>query len=133
MRLLTKSEACRELRVSLSTLNRRIAAGEVPVSRVPRGRRHRVYVMLDGDPPGNGKGANSELAVVLDRIRVLEEQVELLQGQLEQERQRNDGPVRKLKAAHDRRYSGWRFWRRSDDHRALTGPAGRRIMDSKTI
>ena len=31
MRLLTKAEACRELRVSLSTLNRRIAAGEVAV------------------------------------------------------------------------------------------------------
>ena len=31
MRLLTKAEACRELRMSLSTLNRRIAAGEVPV------------------------------------------------------------------------------------------------------
>ena len=48
MRLLTKAEACRELRLSLSTLNRRIAAGEVPVKREPRGRRHRVYVMLDG-------------------------------------------------------------------------------------
>ena len=46
MRMLTKAEACRELRLSLSTLNRRIAAGEVPVRREPRGRRHRVYVML---------------------------------------------------------------------------------------
>ena len=53
MRLLTKAEACRELRVSLSTLNRRIAAGEVPVRREPRGRRHRVYVMLDDDLPSN--------------------------------------------------------------------------------
>ena len=52
MRLLTKTEACRELRLSLSTLNRRIAAGEVPVKKEPRGRRHRVHVMLDDDPPG---------------------------------------------------------------------------------
>ena len=29
MRLLTKAEACRELSVSLSTLDRRIASGEV--------------------------------------------------------------------------------------------------------
>ena len=38
MRLLTKAEASRELRQSLSTLNRRIAAGEVPVRREPRGQ-----------------------------------------------------------------------------------------------
>ena len=54
IKLLTKAEACRELRLSLSTLNRRIAAGEVPVRREPRSGRHRVYVMLDDDPPGNG-------------------------------------------------------------------------------
>ena len=53
MRMLTKTEACRELRLSLSTLNRRIAAGEVTVKREPRGRRHRVYVMLDDDLPVN--------------------------------------------------------------------------------
>ena len=54
MKLLTKAEACRDLRLSLSTLNRRIAAGEVPVMREPRGQRHRVYVMLDDDPPMDG-------------------------------------------------------------------------------
>ena len=62
MRLLTKAEACRELRLSLSTLNRRIAAGEVAVRREPRGRRHRVYVMMDGDPPWNGVAADPALA-----------------------------------------------------------------------
>ena len=56
MRLLTKAEACRELRLSLSMLNRRIAAGEVPVEREPRGRRHRVYVILDDDPPVKQRG-----------------------------------------------------------------------------
>ena len=80
MRLLTKAEACRELRLSLSTLNRRIAAGEAPVKREPRGRRHRVYVMLDYDPP------QSELAVAQEWLRVLEEQ-------LESKRRRNAGLV----------------------------------------
>jgi len=109
MRLLTKAEACRELRLSLSTLNRRIAAGEVPVKREPRGRRHRVYVMLDDDPPGNGVAADPALAMAWERIRGLEGQVELLQGQLEQERQRNGELMDELKAAQERRSPWWRF------------------------
>jgi len=110
MRLLTKAEACRELRLSLSTLNRRIAAGEVPVKREPRGRRHRVYVMLDDDPPGNGVAADPALAMAQERIRGLEGQVELLQGQLEMERQRNGELVDELKGARERRGPWWRFW-----------------------
>ena len=98
MRLLTKAEACRELRLSLSTLNRRIAAGEVPVKREPRGRRHRVYVMLDDDPLEDGRAADPALAMDRERIRGLEGQVDLLQGQLEQERQLNGGLVEELKA-----------------------------------
>ena len=114
MRLLTKAEACRELRLSLSTLNRRIAAGEFSVRREPRGRRHRVYVMLNDDPPGNGIDADSDetaLAVAAERIRGLEEQVELLQGQLEHERQRNAGLVNELKVAQARCGPWWRFWK----------------------
>ena len=110
MRLLTKAEACRELRLSLSTLNRRIAAGEVPVRREPRGRRHRVYVMLDDDPPGDGEVADSALAVAQERIRVLEKRVQLLQGQLDQERRRNAELVNELKAAQRRPAPWWRFW-----------------------
>ena len=112
MKLLTKLEACRELRLSLSTLNRRIAAGEVAVKREPRGRRHRLYVMLDDDPPGIGKSAEPELAVAQERIRGLEEQVELLQGQLEHERQRNAELVNDLKTAPFLRRPRWRFWER---------------------
>ena len=115
MRLLTKAEACRELSVSLSTLDRRIASGEVHTKREPRGRRHRVYVMLDSDPPEDAKGSTSTLAVAQERIQDLEAQVELLQGQLEQERQRNAGLVEELKAAQTatvQKRSGpwWRFW-----------------------
>ena len=121
MRVLPKAEACRELKLSLSTLNRRIAAGEVPVRREPRGRRHRVYVMLDDDPPGNGiDDADSDetaLAVAEERIRGLEEQVAFLQEQLEWERQRNTELVNELKVAQtptaqDGRGPRWRFWQR---------------------
>ena len=94
MRQMTKAEACRELAVSLSTLDRRIASGEVRVRREEQGRRHRVYVMLDDDPPENGSNARSHgtlLDVAQEKIRGLDEQVELLQGQLDLERERNAG------------------------------------------
>ena len=115
MRLLTKAEACRELSVSLSTLDRRIASGEVRTKREPRGRRHRVYVMLDDDLPSAIETPPSELAVAQERIRDLEAQVDLLQGQLEQERQRNAGLVDELKAAQTstaqkRSRPWWRRW-----------------------
>lgn len=117
MRLLTKAEACRELRLSLSTLNRWIAAGELAVKREPRGQRHRVYVMLDDDPPVDGNGVesgNGALAVARERIRGLEEQVVILQEQLELERKRNAGLANDLKAAQtstaQERRRWWRFW-----------------------
>ncbi len=112
MRLLTKAEACRELRLSLSTLNRRIAAGEVPVKREPRGRRHRVYVMLDDDPVANTDTPGPALAAAREQIRGLEEQVELLQGQLELEQERNAEPVNQLKVAQERRRPWWQFRQR---------------------
>ena len=89
MRQLTKAEACRELAVSLSTLDRRIASGDIQVRREQQGRRHRIYVMLDDDLPENGANARSQgtlLDVAQERIRGLDEQMALLQGQLEQER-----------------------------------------------
>ena len=111
MRMLTKAEACEELKVSLSTLNRRIAAGEVAVHREPRGRRHRVYVMLgDGPPAESGRIAEAaELAVARERIRELEAEVASLRQQLEQERQPNAGPVSES-APPARRGPWWRFW-----------------------
>ncbi len=90
MRLMTKAEACREMAVSLSTLDRRIASGEIEVRREQLGRRHRVYVVLDDDPPENGENSQPQDAA-RERIRGLEEQVELLQTQLDLERDRNAG------------------------------------------
>ena len=111
MRLLTKTEACRELAMSLSTLDRRIASGEVRTKREPRGRRHRVYVMLDDDPTRNGGGADSALAVAQERVRALEEQVTFLQEQVERERQRNAALVDELKVISERRGLRWWFGR----------------------
>ncbi len=112
MRLLTKAEACRELRLSLSTLNRRIAAGEVPVKREPRGRCHRVYVMLDDDPPVNTDTPDPALASAREKIQDLEAQVELLQGRLELEQERNAGLVSQMKTTQKRRRPWWQFWQR---------------------
>ena len=99
MRFSTKAEACRELGLSLSTLDRRIAAGELQAKREPRGRRHRVYVVLDDDPPEKDadESGGVALAVSQERIRGLEEQVALLQGQMDRERQRNAELVNQLR------------------------------------
>ena len=100
MRLLTKAEACRELGLSLSTLDRRIAAGELQAKREPRGRRHRVYVILDDDPPdieADESGALA-LAAAQERVRGLEGQLAYLQGQMEQERRRSAELLNNLQA-----------------------------------
>ena len=120
MRLLTKAEACREMAVSLSTLDRRIASGEIEVRREQRGRRHRVYVMLDDDLPENGASARPQgtlLDVAQERIRGLEEQVSLLEAQLQVERDRYDGLLEEVKASkslcplQEPRRTWWRFWK----------------------
>ena len=116
MRLLTKAEACRELAVSLSTLDRRIASGEILTRQEPRGRRHRVYVMLDDDPPSEIEVPDSALVKAQERIRGLEEQVAFLQEQLEWDRQRNADLVKELmvgqtSTAQEWFSSWWQFWK----------------------
>ena len=104
MRLLTKAEACRELAVSLSTLDRRIASGEIEVRREEQGRRRRVYVMLDDDPPDNAEDSQPQDAAQ-ERNPGLEEQVALLQTQLDLERERNarlEEVCRQERAGRDR-------------------------------
>ncbi len=112
MKMLTKAEACRQLSVSLSTLDRRIALGEVRTKREPHGRRHRVYVMLDDDLPSAFETPQSELAVAQERIRGLEEQVAFLQEQLDLEQERNSELINQLKATQERSGVRWRFWER---------------------
>lgn len=69
MRLVTKADACKELKVSLSALDRRITSGNVQISREPRGQRHRVFVVMDevagddnGVAPSNTRGGPVEQA-----------------------------------------------------------------------
>ena len=112
MRILTKAQACRELAVSLSTLDRRIASGEIRTKREPHGRRHRVYVMLDDDLPSAIEIPQSELAVAQERVCVLEEHLAFLQEQLDLEQERNAELVKQLKAMQERRGPWWRFWQR---------------------
>ena len=118
MRLLTKAEACRELSVSLSTLDRRIASGEVRTRRERRGRRHRVYVMLDDDLPSAIETPQSELAVAQERVRGLEAQVAFLERQLQAERERYDGLPDEVKTgkftvlSQESRRTWWQFWQR---------------------
>ena len=73
---------------TLSTLDRRIASGVVRTKREPRGRRHRIHVVMDEEPPNTSDTPQSELAAAQERIPGPEEQVSFLQEQLEWERQR---------------------------------------------
>ena len=83
LRRVTKPEACQILQVSLSTLNRRIAEGQLEVERVQQGQGHRVFVLMPADtdrpeaPDEAGPDAGTQLAVVLERIKNLEDMVKL--------------------------------------------------------
>ena len=89
MRRVTKSDACRLLQVSLSTLNRRIVEGQLAVERVQQGHVHRVFVLMPADPamPEAQEDAEPDegtrLAVAQERIRNLEEMVTLQRGWLD--------------------------------------------------
>ena len=77
-RRVTKSEACRLLGVSLSTLDRRIAEGQLEVERVQQGQVNRVFVLLPAeDLPEDRPDPETEMAVAQERIRSLEELVSL--------------------------------------------------------
>ena len=77
-RRVTKSEACKLLGVSLSTLDRRIAEGQLEVERVQQGQVNRVFVLLPAeDMPEDRPDPEIEIAVAQERIRSLEELVSL--------------------------------------------------------
>lgn len=114
MRLLTKVQACRELDVSLSTLDRRIAAGELLTQRETHGRRHRLYVVLDDSTAvdqADADRAKMALAVAQERARCLEDQVAFLRGQLELEQRRSAELLKDLRLERAKgRRSWWRRW-----------------------
>ena len=106
-RLLTKAEACHELGISLSTLDRRIASGEIEVRKEPRGRRHRVYVVMEGtlsEGEPNDSLIVLALAVALERILDLERKVTVIEEQLREEREHNSSTSR------NQQRPWWRFW-----------------------
>ena len=113
--------------MSLSTLDRRITAGQLMARREARGQRHRVYVVVeDNSSVTNGAinalvdtgFGNSQLAVARERIRGLEAQVELLQEQLRWEQERNVELFYELKqerlrtSGKERKNAWWKFWQR---------------------
>ncbi len=117
--MLTKAEACEELGISLSTLDRRIASGVIQTRKKPMGQRHRVYVVMGKGPAVDqldDSFVKFALVVALERIFRLEKEVAELQGQLQQDRK-----SRSLKLEHpegamvqpssrDRPRPWWRFW-----------------------
>lgn len=101
-RLLTKAEACRELGVSLSTLDRRIASGAIQTKKVPLGRRHRVYVVAEENTSQEGNNHMSlrvAFCMAQERIRGLEEQVRFLRDYLLVEQERRGQLLEDLRAA----------------------------------
>ena len=121
LRRVTKSEACQLLKVSLSTLNRRIAEGQLEVERVQQGRIHRVFVLLpaDTDRPETPEEAEpdggTDLAVAQERIRNLENMVTLQRGWLDLAEARVQQLIQALPAptppaAPPERRSWWKFW-----------------------
>lgn len=114
LRLLTKAQACRELDVSLSTLDRRIAAGELLTQREHHGRRHRLYVALDDRvavDQVDADRAKTALAVAQERVRCLEEQVACLRGLLELEQRRSAELLDDLRSERaERRRRWWQWW-----------------------
>ena len=120
VRLLTKAEACRELGISLSTLDRRIASGKIETRKKPMGQRHRVYVVVEGEDQVDDRACfDTPLAVAEERIRGLQGQMEILYEQLRMEQRHNTMLLEGLRGKSGqaqkqrRRVPWWRFWGRS--------------------
>lgn len=100
----------------------------------PHGRRHRVYVVMDDDGPDGERIPSSNapdgtervlvdrlpdnvsLAVAQERVRGLEDMVEVLNGQLKVERERYNELINNLSTGRplvlraERQRPWWRFW-----------------------
>ena len=110
-----KSDACQLLNVSLSTLNRRIAEGQLEVERVRQGQIHRVFVLLPAVPEKAEPDGGTELAVAQERIRNLEELVTLQREWLDLAEARVQQFIQALPAptppaVPPERRPWWKFW-----------------------
>ena len=122
LRRVTKSEARQLLNVSLSTLNRRIAEGQLEVERVQQGQIHRVFVLLPADtdrpeaPEEAEPDSGTDLAVAQERIRNLEELVTLQRDWLDLAEARVQQFIQALPApptppaAPPEHRPWWKFW-----------------------
>ena len=119
VRLLTKAEACKELGISLSTLDRRIASGAIQTRKKPMGQRHRVFVVMEGSTTKDEHYDSLivlALTVAVEKILGLEKKVTVVEEQLREEQQRHSLMFEELKAAVARTPSRsrprpwWRFW-----------------------
>ena len=129
LRRVTKPEACQILQVSLSTLNRRIAEGQLAVERVQQGQGHRVFVLLPADtdrpeaPDEAGPDGGTQLAVAQERIKNLEDMVTLQREWLDLAEARVQQLIQALPAptppaappvaspaAPPERRPWWKFW-----------------------
>ena len=117
--MLTKAEACEELGISLSTLDRRIASGAIRARKKPMGQRHRVYVVMEGGASEDADDDSSDrfaLVVALEKILDLQEKLTELQEQLQQDRKSNSLKFDELNAAmiqpssRKQPHPWWRFW-----------------------
>ena len=121
LRRATKSEACQILHVSLSTLDRRIADGQLEVERVQQGQIHRVFVLLPTDtdlpeaPEEAEPDGGTELAVAQERIRNLENMVtlqrewlDLAEAHVQQLIQALPSPIPPAALPASRPW--WKFW-----------------------
>ena len=87
----TRADAARLLKISISTLDRKIARGELETVTEPFGARERVYVLLEDPPPqadnpgntteittGNTTGNTTE-DIIAPYVRILEDRLQSAQ------------------------------------------------------
>ena len=76
----TKLEAAAILDVSASTIDRMIKRGELATEQEPHGNRHKVWVLIDHDAPGDQPGDGSHDLLGEESVTVLMERVRGLEG-----------------------------------------------------
>ena len=110
----TRQDAARQLKISITTLDRRLARGELETVKEPFGSRERVYVLLEdsshvsptGNGAGNGAGSttdhtdHSHLAVLQTQVKAMEELADYHRAQLTEADRRQQMLLTNLHSAH---------------------------------